>query len=61
MNLTVGYLLSRKGIKSIQSMSVATIYDELDKIIGKATLNKAKMIRRYVNSYEPKFGFRLQI
>ena len=40
-------------------MTVETIYDELDKIIGKATLNKAHVIKRFINSYEPKYGFRL--
>ena len=61
MNLTVGYLLSRKGIQSAHQMPVSKIYEELDNIIGRATLAKARMLARYGDSYEPKYGFSLQI
>jgi len=42
-------------------MPVSKIYEELDNIIGRATLAKARMLARYGDSYEPKYGFSLQI
>ena len=34
---------------------------ELDKIFGKATLSKSLMLKRFGNSYEPKYGFRVSV
>ena len=60
MNMTLAYLFQKKNIDTKQKVvQVENVIDELDKIFGKATLNKKHMLKRFGNSYEPKYGFRV--
>lgn len=62
LNMTVGYLFQRRGI--VQEGNVANlqrVFENLDVLFGRISLAKARTLRKYENSYEPQFGFRIGI
>ena len=62
MNMTLAYLFQKKNVElKSKTASVDDVITELDKIFGKATLAKSMMLKRFGNSYEPKYGFRVSV
>mmetsp|Transcript_13064 Transcript_13064/g.20288 ORF Transcript_13064/g.20288 Transcript_13064/m.20288 type:complete len:140 (+) Transcript_13064:4193-4612(+) len=62
MNLMAGFLLNRKGIiTSTNKVELSNILEKIDEIFGKASPYKTKTSKKYENSYEPSFGFRIQV
>jgi hypothetical protein len=61
MNQTLAYLFERKGLKLDSHMEVKQIIMELEEIFGKVSLSKQKMLSRFENSYEPKYGYKVSV
>ena len=62
LNMTLPYILKKKGISmSKNQMQIQNVLIELEKIFGKASLSKPHLLKRYGNSYEPKYGFRISL
>jgi len=44
-----------------KTVDVEKVNDALDKLFGKASFNKKHLFKRFTNSYEPKYGFRVAV
>lgn len=61
MNLVVGYIFNRKGLVASKNEESGKIVSMLDGLFGKPSLFKTKIMKKFENSYEPSFGFRLSL
>jgi hypothetical protein len=61
MKLVVGYIFNRKGLIAAKNETTDNVISKLDNLFGKPSLFKNKLSKKYENSYEPSFGFRLSL
>lgn len=57
--MIVNYLFKKKGLNAGQQLDIGTVLAGLEGLFGKVSLSKQHILKRYVNTYEPKYGFRI--